>query len=92
MPLGPIASNELRDAIYDRLVTLVSRASVDAGVREYAADGGAFVLTSWGERIGEEDVAAHHGSSVAQAAAGGGEEKLKEWPGAGAGANGSPEF
>ena len=61
-------------------------ASVDAGVCEYAADGGA-VVHQLGERIGEENVAAHHGIAVAQAAAGGGEEAERR-TGAGAGGDG----
>ena len=47
MPLGPVASNEMWDEIYDRLVALVGAASVDAGVCEHAADGGARVRMSW---------------------------------------------
>ena len=37
--LGPIATNEMWDEIYQRIVQLVEPASLDAGVREYAADG-----------------------------------------------------
>src|ERR1035438_10306699 len=61
MPLGPVASNELWDAIYDRLVALVAQHRSTLG----------FVNTRrMGERqchgLGtvsrEENVAAHHGS------------------------------
>jgi ATP-dependent Lhr-like helicase len=61
MPLGPVASNELWDAIYDRLVTLVEqhRATlVFVNTRRMAER----VAHNLGERMGEENVAAHHGS------------------------------
>ena len=54
MPLGPVASNEMWDTIYDRLVELVSAASVDAGVCEYAADGGADCVISWASALGKK--------------------------------------
>jgi ATP-dependent Lhr-like helicase len=61
MPLGPVASNELWDAIYDRLVTLVSEhrsTLVFVNTRRMAER----LCHELGERIGEENVAAHHGS------------------------------
>src|ERR1039457_752232 len=61
MPLGPVASNELWDAIYDRLVALVAghRATlVFVNTRRMAER----LCHELGERIGEENVAAHHGS------------------------------
>jgi ATP-dependent helicase Lhr and Lhr-like helicase len=83
MPLGPVASNELWDAIYDRLVALVSEhrsTLVFVNTRRMAER----LCHELGERMGEENVAAHHGA-LAQAAAGGGEETER---GAGAGAGG----
>jgi ATP-dependent Lhr-like helicase len=61
MPLGPIASNEMWDAIYDRLVTLVSEhrsTLVFVNTRRMVER----LAHNLGERMGEENVAAHHGS------------------------------
>src|SRR5271169_3806591 len=61
MPLGPVASNELWDAIYDRLVTLVGQhrsTLVFVNTRRMAER----LCHQLGERMGEENVAAHHGS------------------------------
>jgi len=61
MPLGPVASNELWDAIYDRLVALVAEhrsTLVFVNTRRMAER----LSHELGERIGEENVAAHHGS------------------------------
>src|SRR6202167_3456910 len=61
MPLGPVASNEMWDAIYDRLVTLVSQhrsTLVFVNTRRM----GERIAHNLGERMGEENVAAHHGS------------------------------
>ncbi len=61
MPLGPIASNEMWDAIYDRLVTLVSQhrsTLVFVNTRRMVER----LAHNLGERMGEENVAAHHGS------------------------------
>src|ERR1700691_3328095 len=61
MPLGPVASNELWDAIYDRLVTLVSEhrsTLVFVNTRRMAER----LCHELGTRMGEENVAAHHGS------------------------------
>ena len=61
MPLGPIASNELWDAIYDRLVALVEQhrsTLVFVNTRRMAER----LCHQLGERMGEENVAAHHGS------------------------------
>jgi len=61
MPLGPIASNEMWDAIYDRLVTLVQQhrsTLVFVNTRRMAER----LAHNLGERMGEENVAAHHGS------------------------------
>jgi ATP-dependent Lhr-like helicase len=61
MPLGPVASNEMWDAIYDRLVTLVEQhrsTLVFVNTRRMAER----VAHNLGERMGEENVAAHHGS------------------------------
>ncbi len=61
MPLGPVASNELWDAIYDRLVALVSEhrsTLVFVNTRRMSER----LSHELGERIGEENVAAHHGS------------------------------
>src|SRR5271167_1922161 len=76
MPLGPIASNELWDAIYDRLVALVNQhrsTLVFVNTRRMAER----LCHELGTRMGEENVAAHHGSlsrKLRLAA----EEKLKE--------------
>ncbi len=61
MPLGPVASNELWDTIYDRLVELVRQhrsTLVFVNTRRMAER----IAHQMGERIGEENVAAHHGS------------------------------
>jgi ATP-dependent Lhr-like helicase len=61
MPLGPVASNEMWDTIYDRLVELVKQhrsTLVFVNTRRMAER----VAHQLGERIGEENVAAHHGS------------------------------
>jgi len=61
MPLGPVASNEMWDAIYDRLVALVEQhrsTLVFVNTRRMVER----VSHHLGERIGEENVAAHHGS------------------------------
>jgi ATP-dependent helicase Lhr and Lhr-like helicase len=61
MPLGPVASNELWDSIYDRLAQLVAQhrsTLVFANTRRMAER----LAHHLGERIGEENVAAHHGS------------------------------
>ena len=61
MPLGPVASNELWDAIYDRLVELVAQhrsTLVFVNTRRMAER----LCHELGERIGEQNVAAHHGS------------------------------
>src|SRR5579871_4043780 len=61
MPLGPVASNEMWDAIYDRLVQLVGQhrsTLVFVNTRRMAER----LAHHLGERIGEENVAAHHGS------------------------------
>src|SRR5438034_8530102 len=61
MPLGPVASNEMWDAIYDRLVALVEQhrsTLVFVNTRRLAER----IAHQLGERMGEENVAAHHGS------------------------------
>src|SRR5579871_3734813 len=61
MPLGPVASNEMWDAIYDRLVQLVGQhrsTLVFVNTRRMAER----LAHHLGERMGEENVAAHHGS------------------------------
>src|SRR5579863_2157999 len=61
MPLGPIASNEMWDAIYDRLVALVEQhrsTLVFVNTRRMAER----LCHELGERMGEDNVAAHHGS------------------------------
>src|SRR5579862_9860589 len=61
MPLGPVASNEMWDAIYDRLVELVRQhrsTLIFVNTRRMAER----LTHQLGERIGEENVAAHHGS------------------------------
>src|ERR1700740_1992215 len=61
MPLGPVASNEMWDAIYDRLVALVEQhrsTIVFVNTRRMAER----IAHQLGERMGEENVAAHHGS------------------------------
>ena len=59
--LGPIASNEMWDEIYDRIVELVGQnrsTLVFVNTRRLAER----VSHQLGERLGEENVAAHHGS------------------------------
>ena len=61
MPLGPVASNELWDTVYDRLVALVAEhrsTLVFVNTRRMAER----MCHEFGERIGDENVAAHHGS------------------------------
>ena len=61
MPLGPVASNEMWDEVYDRLVVLVRQhrsTLVFVNTRRMAER----VAHQLGERLGEENVAAHHGS------------------------------
>ena len=61
MPLGPVASNEMWDEVYNRLVTLVEQhrsTLVFVNTRRMAER----VAHQLGERIGEDNVAAHHGS------------------------------
>jgi len=61
MPLGPVASNEMWDEIYNRLVALVEQhrsTLVFVNTRRMAER----VAHQLGERLGEENVAAHHGS------------------------------
>jgi ATP-dependent Lhr-like helicase len=61
LPLGPVASNEMWDEIYNRLVTLVEQhrsTLVFVNTRRMAER----VAHHLGERIGVENVAAHHGS------------------------------
>jgi ATP-dependent Lhr-like helicase len=61
MPLGPVASNEMWDEVYNRLVALAERhrsTLVFVNTRRMAER----VAHHLGERIGEENVAAHHGS------------------------------
>jgi ATP-dependent Lhr-like helicase len=61
MPLGPVASNEMWDEVYNQLVKLVEQhrsTLVFVNTRRMAER----VAHQLGERIGEENVAAHHGS------------------------------
>ena len=61
MPLGPVASNELWDSIYERLAQLVAQhrsTLVFTNTRRMAER----IAHHLGERIGEDNVAAHHGS------------------------------
>jgi ATP-dependent Lhr-like helicase len=61
MPLGPVASNEMWDSIYDRLVALVKQhrsTLVFVNTRRMAER----LCHELGTRMGEENVAAHHGS------------------------------
>ena len=86
MPLGPVASNEMWDAMYDRLVELVAQhrsTLVFVNTRRMAER----LWHELGERIGEENVAAHHGSlsrKLRLAA----EKKAERRAGAGAGGDG----
>jgi ATP-dependent Lhr-like helicase len=59
--LGPVASNEMWDEVYNRLVTLVEQhrsTLIFVNTRRMAER----LAHQLGERIGEENVAAHHGS------------------------------
>jgi len=61
MPLGPVSSNEMWDEVYNRLVALVEQhrsTLVFVNTRRMAER----IAHNLGERIGEENVAAHHGS------------------------------
>src|SRR5208337_3607410 len=61
MPLGPVASNEMWDEVYNRLVALVEEhrsTLVFVNTRRMVER----LSHELGERIGEENVAAHHGS------------------------------
>src|ERR1700729_2860732 len=61
LPLGPVASNEMWDSIYDRLVVLVQQhrsTLVFVNTRRMVER----LAHNLGERMGEENVAAHHGS------------------------------
>ena len=61
MPLGPVASNEMWDEIYDRLVALANEhrsTLVFVNTRRMVER----VSHNLGERMGDENVAAHHGS------------------------------
>jgi ATP-dependent Lhr-like helicase len=61
MPLGPVASNEMWDEIYNRLVVLVEQhrsTLVFVNTRRLAER----LAHHLGERLGDENVAAHHGS------------------------------
>ena len=61
MPLGPVASNEMWDEVYNRLVNLVEQhrsTLVFVNTRRMAER----LAHNLGERIGQENVAAHHGS------------------------------
>src|ERR1700677_1161068 len=61
LPLGPVASNEMWDEVYNRLVALVDQhrsTLVFVNTRRMAER----LAHHLGERIGEENVAAHHGS------------------------------
>jgi ATP-dependent Lhr-like helicase len=60
-PLGPIATNEMWEEIYNRLVELVEQhrsALIFVNTRRLAER----VAHHLGERLGEDNVAAHHGS------------------------------
>jgi ATP-dependent Lhr-like helicase len=60
-PLGPIATNEMWDEIYDRLVELVHQhrsTLVFVNTRRLAER----ISHHLGERLGDDNVAAHHGS------------------------------
>ncbi len=76
MPLGPVASNEMWDTIYDRLVELVNKhrsTLVFVNTRRMVER----VSHELGGRIGEENVAAHHGS-LSRKLRFAAEKKLKE--------------
>ena len=86
MPLGPVASNEMWDEIYDRLAELVRAASLDAGICEYAAAGGARRASS-GRALGRRKCGGAPRQPVAQTASGG-REKTERRPSASAGGDG----
>ncbi len=76
MPLGPVASNEMWDEVYNRLVTLVEQhrsTLVFVNTRRMVER----VAHNLGERIGEDNVAAHHGS-LSRKLRFAAEKKLKE--------------
>src|SRR5499427_4652988 len=76
MPLGPVASNEMWDTIYDRLVELVGQhrsTLVFVNTRRMVER----IAHQLGERMGDENVAAHHGS-LARKLRLAAERKLKE--------------
>jgi ATP-dependent Lhr-like helicase len=61
MPLGPVASNEMWDEVYNRLVNLVEQhrsTLIFVNTRRMVER----LAHNLGERIGEENVAGHHGS------------------------------
>src|ERR1700739_1824002 len=60
-PLGPVASNEMWDEVYTRIIELVEQhrsTLVFVNTRRMAER----IAHQLGERIGEDNVAAHHGS------------------------------
>ena len=59
--LGPVASNEMWQEIYDRITALIQRAQDDARLRQHEAAGRAR-RPHLAERLGEDAVLAHHGS------------------------------
>src|SRR4029434_7037650 len=74
--LGPVASNEMWDEMYDRLVELVDQhrsTLVFVNTRRMAER----VAHELGEKLGEENVAAHHGS-LSRKMRFAAEKKLKE--------------
>ena len=76
MPLGPVATNEMWDTIYDRLVELVGQhrsTLVFVNTRRMAER----LAHQLGARMGEENVAAHHGS-LSRKLRFAAEKKLKE--------------
>ncbi len=75
-PLGPITTNEIWDEIYNRLVELVEQhrsTLVFVNTRRLAER----IAHNLGERLGEENVAAHHGS-LSRKLRLSAEQKLKE--------------
>ena len=75
-PLGPVASNEMWEEIYNRLVELIEQhrsTLVFVNTRRLAER----VAHHLGERIGEDNVAAHHGS-LSRKLRLNAEQKLKE--------------
>src|SRR6266850_1890279 len=74
--LGPVASNEMWDEIYDRIVQLVNEhrsTLVFVNTRRLAER----IAHQLGARLGEENVAAHHGS-LSRKLRLGAEKKLKD--------------